>query len=248
MKTRFVMAGLLAAVLFLAHGAQGGLAVDTFNTGAGELKITFIGHGSLLFNLRTFDLKEKNIYVDPWSKLTDFSKLPKADLILITHEHMDHLDPVAIKAITGANTLIVANRAGAEKLPGCHVMTNGESATILNVKVEAVPAYNMVNRKDGVPFHQPGVGNGYVLTFGDKRVYVAGDTENIPEMKKLQDISIAFLPMNLPYTMTPAMAADAARMVNPNILYPYHFGTTDTSVLVKLLKETKMDVRIRAMQ
>ena len=248
MKTRFVMAGLMAACLFLAHGAQGGLAVDTFNTSAGELKITFIGHGSLLFNFKTPDMKEKNIYVDPWSKLTDFTKLPKADLILITHEHMDHLDPVAIKAVTKDGTLVVANRASVPKIPSCRVMTNGESATILDLKIEAVPAYNIVNRKDGVPFHQPGVGNGYVLTFGDKRVYVAGDTENIPEMKKLQDIYIAFLPMNLPYTMTPAMAADAAHMVNPNILYPYHFGTTDTSVLVKLLKSTGMDVRIRALQ
>ena len=104
-------------------------------------------------------------------------------------------------------------------------------------------------RESGKPFHPRGEGNGYVITFGDKRVYVAGDTENIPEMKELKDIHIAFLPMNLPYTMTPKMVADAARMFKPKFLYPYHYGETDTSKLLKLMEGQKdIEVRIRNMK
>ena len=118
------------------------------------------------------------------------------------------------------------------------------------LRIEAVPAYNMVHmRSGGIPFHPKGVGNGYVVTFGDKRVYLAGDTENIPEMKDLKGIDIAFLPMNLPYTMTPEMVADAAMTLKPSILYPYHYGDTDTLKIVDLLKDAKeIEVRIRKMQ
>jgi L-ascorbate metabolism protein UlaG (beta-lactamase superfamily) len=104
-------------------------------------------------------------------------------------------------------------------------------------------------RSEGKPFHPKGEGNGYVITFGEKRVYVAGDTENIPEMKKLEKIDIAFLPMNLPYTMTPEMVADAAKAFKPKLLYPYHYGETDTSRILELLKDTKkIEVRIRKMK
>ena len=130
------------------------------------------------------------------------------------------------------------------------VMKNGDVKTIGELKIEAVPAYNIVHVRDnGRPFHPKGEGNGYVITFGDKRVYVAGDTENTPEMKKLKEIDIAFLPMNLPYTMTPEMVADAAKAFKPKILYPYHFGNTDTSELVKLLEaEKEIEIRIREMK
>ena len=129
-------------------------------------------------------------------------------------------------------------------------MKNGDVKTVGGLKIEAVPAYNIVHKREtGQPFHPKGVGNGYIITFGDKRVYVAGDTENIPEMKNIKNIDVAFLPMNLPYTMTPEMAADAARMIKPRILYPYHYGETDTSKLVALLKDAKeTDVRIRKMK
>jgi len=118
------------------------------------------------------------------------------------------------------------------------------------LKIEAVPAYNLVHmRSEGKPFHPKGEGNGYVITFGDKRVYVAGDTENTPEMKKLEKIDVAFLPMNLPYTMTLEMVADAAKAFRPKILYPYHYGETDTSKIVELPKDTKeIEVRIRKMK
>jgi L-ascorbate metabolism protein UlaG (beta-lactamase superfamily) len=118
------------------------------------------------------------------------------------------------------------------------------------LKVEAVPAYNVVHmRSPGQPFHPKGVGNGYVITFGDKRVYVAGDTENVPEMANLPNIDVAFLPMNLPYTMTPKMVAEAVQVIKPKIVYPYHFGNTDTSQLVRLLKDMEnVEVRVRKMQ
>jgi L-ascorbate metabolism protein UlaG (beta-lactamase superfamily) len=122
--------------------------------------------------------------------------------------------------------------------------------TVEGLRVEAVPAYNIAHKRpSGEPFHPRGTGNGYVITFGDTRVYVAGDTENIPEMRDLKDIAVAFLPMNLPYTMTPEMVADAAKAFRPKILYPYHFGETDTSELVKLLEaDESIEVRIRSME
>ena len=129
-------------------------------------------------------------------------------------------------------------------------MMNGDLKTVEGLKIEAVPAYNLVHKREtGQPFHPKGSGNGYIITFGDKRVYIAGDTENISEMKGLKNIDIAFLPMNLPYTMTPEMVADAAKAFKPKILYPYHFGETDTSRVVSLLKGTpEVEVRIRRMK
>ena len=217
---------------------------DSFNTSRGVLRITFIGHGSVMFE---FD--GKIIYVDPYSKMADFTTLPKADLILITHEHQDHLDTNALDILRTPATTMVVTETVAGRLTGGIVMHNGDERTVMGLKIEAVPAYNLVHmRSEGVPFHPKGVGNGYIITFGDKRVYIAGDTENIPEMKNIKGIDIAFLPMNLPYTMTPEMVADAAGSLKPKILYPYHFGDTDTSKIVDLLKgEKEIEIRIRKM-
>jgi len=218
---------------------------DVLKTSAGELKITFVGHGTLMF---TFG--DKVLHVDPVSREADYGKMPKADIILITHEHGDHLDPDAVAAVRKEGTTIVLTEKCAAALPGGIVMKNGDVRTIGGLRVEAVPAYNIVHKRpSGQPFHPRGQGNGYIITFGDKRVYVAGDTENVPEMKKLKDIDVAFLPMNLPYTMTPEMVADAGRAFRPKILYPYHFGKTDTSQLVRLLAaEKSIEVRIRKME
>jgi len=215
---------------------------DTIKTSAGDLKITFIGHATLMFAFGG-----KVIHVDPVSREADYSKMPKADLILVTHEHGDHLDPTAIAAIQKRGTVIILTEACAPSVPGGEVMKNGDVRTVEGIKIEAVPAYNILHKRpNGEPFHPKGRGNGYLLTFGDTRVYVAGDTENIPEMKRLRDIAVAFLPMNLPYTMTPEMVAEAARWFRPKILYPYHYGETDTSELVKLLEgEKDIEVRIR---
>lgn len=218
---------------------------DIIKTAKGDLEITFIGHGTLIFG---FD--NKIIHVDPWTKLADYTQLPKADIVLITHEHRDHLDLKALEAIKTENTEIVLTQTCADQVKSGIVMKNGDVKKVKDMDIEAVPAYNLVHkRKNGNPFHPKGIGSGYVITFGDKKVYIAGDTENIPEMKQLKDIHIAFLPMNLPYTMTPAMTADAALSFSPKILYPYHFGETDTSEIVTLLKDNKnIEIRLRKMK
>ena len=240
---------LIMAILLMlgasAVNAQEKFQADIIKTGAGELKITFIGHGTLMF---TFG--GQVIHVDPVAQYADYSQLPKADLILITHEHRDHLDAKAVEKLRKADTRIVLNQTAAGQISGGLVMANGEVKTMAGLTIEAVPAYNLVHKRDsGEPFHPQGRGNGYVVTFGDKRLYVAGDTENTPEMKALKNIDIAFLPMNLPYTMTPEMVADAARAFKPKVLYPYHFGKTDTARLVGLLKDhPEIEVRIRKME
>ena len=225
--------------------AQTNFEKDTIKTSKGNLEITFIGHASLMF---TFD--NKIIYIDPFSKLADYSKFPKADLILITHHHGDHLDLSAIEKIKTDKTKIVLTKLCAEKISDGIIMNNGDDKTVDGLNILAVPAYNLVHKRDnGEPFHPKGEGNGYIITFGDKKVYIAGDTENTPEMKALKNIDIAFLPMNLPYTMTPEMVADAAKSFKPKILYPYHTGDTDVSKIVDLMKDTKdVEVRIRKMK
>jgi L-ascorbate metabolism protein UlaG (beta-lactamase superfamily) len=197
-----------------------------------------------------FSFGGKIVHIDPYGAVADYTKLPKADLVLITHEHGDHLDLKALKSIRTEKTQIILTQACAKQVEGGAVMNNGDTKTIYGIKIEAVPAYNLVHKRDnGQPFHSKGEGNAYILTFGDKRVYVGADTENTSEMKGLKNIDIAFLPMNLPYTMTPEMVTDAAKAFKPKILYPYHYGETDTSKLVDLLKDEKeIEVRIRKMK
>jgi L-ascorbate metabolism protein UlaG (beta-lactamase superfamily) len=239
----------LAAVLLIAGCASAApkaeFEKDVMPTSEGDLRITFIGHGTLMFE---FD--GKVIHVDPVGRYADYAKLPKADLILVTHEHGDHLDKSALAEIATEKTAIVLTEICRERLGRGDVMKNGDKRETAGLRIEAVPAYNVVHeRSPGKPYHAKGVGNGYVLTFGDKRVYVAGDTENVAEMANLKNIDVAFLPMNLPYTMTPEMVAEAAKTIQPKILYPYHFGRTDTGKLVQLLKDTsEIEVRIRQMQ
>ena len=217
---------------------------DVIQTSAGDLRITFLGHGSLMFTV-----DEKVIHVDPFSRVADYAALPKADLILITHEHQDHLDAAALKDIRTEDTTIVLTELCDQQIDGGIVMRNGDMSVVQGLSIEAVPAYNLIHtRESGDPFHPCGHGNGYVLTIGETRIYIAGDSENTPEMMALSNIDIAFLPMNLPYTMTPEMVADAAHAMKPRILYPYHFGSTDTSQLVDLLRDQReTELRIRNM-
>ena len=241
----FIGYTLVATMAVSPALAAGTFETDHLPTSAGDLKITFIGHASLMF-----EFGGKVIYNDPVGQYGDLSGLPKADLILAAHEHGDHFDPATIRQISKEGTKLVLTPLCAEKVKGGIVLKNGEETTVDGILIKAVPAYNIVHmRSPGMPFHPKGDGNGYVLTFGDKRVYIAGDTENIPEMKELGRIDVAFLPMNLPYTMTPAMVADAARMVKPVILYPYHTTDTDTAKLQPLLKDEKgIEIRIRRMK
>jgi L-ascorbate metabolism protein UlaG (beta-lactamase superfamily) len=218
---------------------------DSFPPGPLGLTITFIAHATLILTYGT-----TVIHVDPVGQYADYAALPKADIVLVTHEHSDHLDPKAVAAVRAKDTAVIVSASCAGKLPGAVVMKNGEARTVKGIGIVAVPAYNIVNlRAPGQPFHPKGAGNGYVLTLGDRRVYVAGDTENTPEMKGLAGIDIAFLPMNLPYTMTPEMVADAARAFRPKVLYPYHFGESDTARLTSLLAAEKgIEVRVRELR
>jgi len=223
---------------------QGKFETDVLPTSAGDLSIMFLGHGSLLIVFQG-----KNIYVDVFGEVADYSKLPKADMVFLTHEHSDHLDPKSLASIRTDKTLLVYSEACAQLVKGGVVMRNGDIQTVAGIPVEAVAAYNLIHKRpSGDPFHSKGSGNGYILNLGGTRLYVAGDTENIPEMKALKEIDIAFLPMNLPYTMTPEMVADAAKAFRPRILYPYHTGDTDTKKIVDMLKTEKdIEVRIRKM-
>jgi len=245
MKTIILFASVIMISFASLAFSQDQFESDTVATSAGDLKITFIGHGTLMF-----EFNDLLIHVDPVSRYADYSKMPKADIILVTHHHGDHLDPAAIDFILKKDTDLLLTKACFDQIKKGTVLNNGESKSVKGIKVEAVPAYNLVHKRDnGEPFHPKGVGNGYVITFGDKKVYVAGDTENVPEMKKLSGIDIAFLPMNLPYTMTPEMAAEAVKMVNPKIFYPYHFGDTNVDRLLDLLKDRDdIEIRVRKMQ
>lgn len=233
------LAFLLAAAGAWPQAAGDPDSVDVLAFPGGELRITFIGHGTLML-----DWKGWIIHVDPVGREADYTKLPKADLVLVTHEHSDHLDPEAIARIRKEGTRVIANPAAAKAVPGAEALRNGESMAVNGVEIAAVAAYNTTAGRDR--FHPKGRDNGYVLDFGGQRVYIAGDTEVTPEMLSLKDIAVAFLPMNQPYTMTPEQVAQAARALRPRMLYPYHYGETDTALLQALLKDLpKVEVRIR---
>ena len=241
----FLAIGALILTVFKARTAIAA-DTDTIKTSEGPLTIGFVGHGSVYFQF-----KGMTIQVDPYSEVGDYSVLPKADMVLITHEHYDHLDLKALALTTKPGAPVVTNAAAGAQVSGAKIMKNGDKLTLKGINIEAMPAYNMVHKRpDGEFFHPQGVGNGYVLTFGDKRVYVAGDTEDIPEMAALSGIDIAFIPVNLPYTMNPEMAVHATKLLKAKILYPYHTGDTDMVKLAALLKKTapETDVRIRPMQ
>jgi L-ascorbate metabolism protein UlaG (beta-lactamase superfamily) len=244
-KMLLMSLSLVCLMATVSTAAEQKFESDMIKTSQGTLTITFIGHATLMMSFCG-----KNVYVDPTMQMADYSNLPKADLILVTHEHPDHFDIKAIDQLKTIKTEIVATETVAAKLKKITIMKNGEVKTISGLEIKAVPAYNIVHmRGPGSPFHPKGIGNGYVVTFGDKLVYIAGDTENIPEMGSLKNIDIAFLPMNIPYTMTPEMVASAARSFQPKILYPYHYGNTDTGKIVELLKDDKnIEVRIRKMK
>jgi len=235
----------LIALIFLAISYKGFSQnypeLDRINTSVGNVELHFIGHGSLMFRVNGYA-----IYIDPVKNSGDYRFLPKADLILVTHEHYDHLDVSLINELKKEGTVVLTNEKSTEQIGWALPMYAGDRLEINNITIEAVHAYNIVNmRAPEEPFHPKGVGVGYVLTIGGTKFYVAGDTENIPEMKELKNIEVAFLPMNLPYTMTPAMVADAAKTFNPRILYPYHYGETDTNEIIELMKNSEIEVRIR---
>ena len=234
-KTLALIAGLLAACV--AQAAE----TDTIETAAGPLAITPIVHGSVQLAFGGLVIQ-----VDPWSR-GDYAAAPKADLILITDVHGDHLDAAMIEQLSGAETRIVVPAAVAEELGKGTVLANGESLEVNGMGIEAVPMYNLVRGpEEGKLFHDKGRGNGYILTMGGKRVYLAGDTECTPEMKALEGIDIAFVPMNLPYTMPPDEAAACVAAFEPAIVYPYHYRGSDLEVFTTALAGVPgVEVRLR---
>ena len=218
--------------------------VDEFKTKSGKvIKFHALMHASIRIE---YDGKE--IEIDPVLKLrertVDYSVMPKADYIFVTHEHPDHFDQGAIKQLSGEVTQLVTNKRCGNMLGYGTVMANGDSLQIADdFTVEAVPAYNTTEANK--QFHPKGRDNGFILTIDGLRIYIAGDTEDIPEMSAIKDIDIAFLPCNQPFTMTPEQLIKAAKMVKPKVLFPYHYGQTDVSGLPEQLKEDGIEVRIR---
>ena len=210
-----------------------------------EVKITFLQHASLLLEYNGL-----HIYSDPVSNFDDctidYTKLPQADLILVSHDHYDHLDLAAIDDILSPDTKIVCNPTSAEKIENATVMKNGDTLKIhSNIDIEAVAAYNIT--EGHLQFHPRHRDNGYILTLGGLRIYIAGDTEDTPDAYSIKNIDVAFLPVNQPYTMTLEQASKLARGIAPAILYPYHYTDTDIVQLPKLLSNTNIDVRLRQM-
>lgn len=239
---RQILIGLSAMPLVaaLTRQAQAAIAADTLDTSAGPVTIQPIMHASLVLSF-----SDQVFYFDPAK--TDFSGQKPATAIFITHAHGDHFDAGSLPALAGDSAQLVVSNEVFDKLPEAlkpraTAMANGDTATVGGVPVMAVPAYNTT--KDRLQYHPEGVGNGYVLTFGDKKVYVAGDTEDVPEMRALSGIDVAFLPMNLPYTMDETQAADAVKAFGPRVVYPYHYRGSDTQKFADLVGDAA-EVRLR---
>jgi L-ascorbate metabolism protein UlaG (beta-lactamase superfamily) len=236
MKVLLIVACLALAVCLEAQTAR---PVQTFATAAGPVKIVPINHASLLIQAGG-----KNIYVDP-AKPGNFAGLPAADLVLISDIHYDHMDPASVAAISKPGTEIWAPPAVGNTITKANLISNGETKTWNGWSIEAVPMYNLVRGPaPGKLYHDKGRGNGYVLTYGGKRFYFSGDTENIPEMRALKNIDVAFVCMNLPYTMPPEEAAEAVKAFHPKVAIPYHYRGSDLSIFEKGLTGTGIEVRL----
>jgi len=230
---------VFALAIALAPLVRAADQTQTFPTSAGPVKITPLNHASTLI-----EAGGKTIYLDP-AKPVKFGGLPKAGLILITDIHGDHMDPDAIKDASKADTEILAPPAVVQTVTSARPIANGETKTWQGWNIEAIPAYNLKRGPEaGKLFHDKGRGNGYVLTYGGKRFYFSGDTEGVPEMRALKNIDVAFVCMNLPYTMPPEEAADAVKAFHPKIVIPYHYRGSDLTVFQKALEGTGIEVRL----
>lgn len=212
---------------------------QTFSTAAGDVKITPIYHASAMIQAAG-----KTIYIDPASP-GNFAGLPKADLILISHIHSDHFDPAVLATLSGPGTEVIAPASVVEKYPAAHPMANGEARHWEQWSIEAVPAYNRVRGPSaGQLYHPKGRDNGYILTFGGKRFYFSADTEDVPEVRALKNIDVAFVCMNLPYTMPPDEAAEAVLAFHPKIVIPYHYRNSNLQIFQQRLAGSGIEVRL----
>lgn len=238
---------MTAIACLLALGCQAQQQTDEFTTKSGKkVRFTCIKHASIQINYNGLEIQ-----VDPVGKgmkpETDYSQFPKADIILVTHEHHDHFDSDAIAQLTKASTKIYLNPAVHKMFGSGKALKNGDKVKIANdITIEAVPAYNTTPGRE--QFHPKGRDNGYILTLDGMRIYIAGDTEDIPEMANIKDISIAFLPCNQPYTMTIEQAANAAKTIKPKVLFPYHYNATPVNKLLPLLAKEGIRVLVRNYQ
>lgn len=248
MKIYSILALACSLMFFQAH-AQRAATPDTIKTKKGPLVVQPITHGSVVLNYNG-----KNIYVDPYGGADLYKGLAKPDLILITDIHGDHLDNSTLDALETAGIKFVVPQAVADKLPQKYknqlvIIGNGQSTNQLDIPIKAIPMYNLPETADAM--HTKGRGNGYILTLGDKQVYFSGDTEDIREMRDLKHIDVAFICMNLPYTMDVNQAASAVLDFKPTIVYPYHYrgkeGYSDVAAFKKMVndKNKKIDVRLK---
>lgn len=239
-----ILTCLLAAFGLTTACCQQNYEVDVFKTKSGKtIKFHALMHSCIRI---VYDGKE--IEIDPVQRLRersiDYTTMPKADYIFVTHEHADHFDKEAIRQLSNGNTMLVTNKRCGDMLGYGKVMANGDNLQIADdFTVEAVPAYNTTEAHK--MFHPKGRDNGFILTIDGLRIYIAGDTEDIPEMSDIKDIDIAFMPCNQPYTMTPEQLVKAAKTLKPKVLFPYHYGQTDVSGIPALLKDEGIEVRIR---
>ena len=244
-----IFAFLFAAIgLFAVCGEvaaeEHGYETDVFTTKSGKT-VTF---HALMHACIRIQVDGKEIEIDPVGKLggrtVDYASFPKADYIFVTHEHGDHFDKEAIKVLLSEATTLIANGRCADMLGYGKPMKNGDKMDMADgFTVEAVPAYNTT--EGHLQFHPKGRDNGYILTIDGFKIYIAGDTEDIPEMAEIKDVDVAFLPCNQPYTMTTDQLVKAAQTLKPKVLFPYHYGQTDVSALPEQLKADGIDVRIR---
>ena len=238
---------MIAIACLAGLGCQAQQQTDEFTTKSGKkVRITCIKHASMQINYNGLEIE-----VDPVGKgmkpETDYSKFPKADIILVTHEHHDHFDRDAIAQLSKASTKIFLNPAVQKMLGSGKALKNDDEVKFAkDITIEAVPAYNTTPGRE--QFHPKGRDNGYVLTLEDLRIYIAGDTEDIPEMANLKDIDIAFLPCNQPYTMTIDQAVNAAKIIKPKVLFPYHYNDTPVNKITFQLYKEGIKVLVRNYQ
>ncbi len=230
MKPFYIL--IIGSLLSINSFGQKRLSKDTLKAASGDVIITFIGHASLLL-----EWNKKIIYIDPSSIRANLYQFPKADMLFVTHHHKDHCDLSALKALSSSNTKTFMSEIAHEIWGKGMVLYPKQQLSIDGVGITVVPAYNIVHKnEEGELYHKVGEGNSYVLTLGDLRILIAGDTENTPEMKALKNIDAAFLPMKLPYTMDAAMVVDAVKEFKPKILYPYHYDKKMLLELQELMK------------
>ena len=244
----FVVSLLILSVML--HAATSNRQADVIQTSRGELRLTPLYHGSVML-----EFGGKIIHVDPWSQ-GDYTDIPQADLIVVTHTHRDHLDPTMIDKLKKPGTIIVGPPAVIDTLncaPACgqaETVADAEKKTVMGIAFEGVPMYNIVQGSaPGMPFHHKGIGSGYILNFGDTRVYFSGDTECTAEMKSLKNVSVAFLAMNPPRTESTMEAAECAKAFKPKIVYPYHYRGSKIEEFADALKNTPgVEVRLRKLE